>query len=377
MFNYIPGYILYLTAIIASALVSAYSVRKILLITRSRKIYDLPDDTRKIHGGGIPSLGGIGIFIGYIMIATFFWPGRPMFANYIIPSTILLFFTGIYDDLMNMRPYKKLVAQLLASAITVYFADIRIVSLNGIFGIGELPYLTSCFLTTLGCTLFINAFNFIDGIDGLACVMALLYTMIPGVLFGFMHVDGVAWVCFSLAGATLGLLFYNIAPAKIYMGDTGSMLLGFTIFVLSVLFIKEYGTHSSELPMIHSPQAAMMITFSILFMPVYDALRVFILRASRGISPFKADRTHLHYYLLDAGFTHSQSVLIIFTINILIIAAAYLMQDLNPVVTLSGMVLLASMALLVIYILRQKHLAKATPLPRNIPGKGAGAQSAI
>src|ERR1017187_7247477 len=103
MFNSVPAYILYVTAIIGSALISMYSVRKILLITRSRKIYDIPDDTRKIHGAEIPSLGGIGLFIGYFMVATFFWPEQHMFVNYIIPSSILLFFTGIYDDLMNMR----------------------------------------------------------------------------------------------------------------------------------------------------------------------------------------------------------------------------------------------------------------------------------
>ena len=230
MINYIPAYILYTAAILASALISSYSVRKILFITRSHKIFDIPDDTRKIHGAEIPSLGGIGIFIGYISVAVLCWPVRHLPLNYFLPSTILLFFTGIYDDLMNMRPYKKLVAQLLAVAFTVFFADVRITSLFGLFGVGTMPYMLSYLITVVGCTLFINAFNFIDGIDGLACVLAILYTGVLGILFCPIH-EGLALVSFSLAGATLGLLIFNLSPAKIYMGDTGSMLLGFSIFI--------------------------------------------------------------------------------------------------------------------------------------------------
>jgi UDP-GlcNAc:undecaprenyl-phosphate GlcNAc-1-phosphate transferase len=360
MLNYLPPYILYPIATIVAALISMYSVRKILFITRNHKIYDVPDDTRKIHGAEIPSLGGIGIFIGYILVASLVWPGQLLPVNYFLPSTALLFFTGIYDDLMNMSPSKKLVAQLVASAITVYFADIRIVSLYGMFGIETLPYWVSLFITTIGCTLFINAFNFIDGIDGLACVTAILYMGIFGVLFASLDFKGVAWLAFSLAGGTAGLLTYNFSPAKIYMGDTGSMLLGFTVFILGVLFVHVYAhppLHGAIAgsSFIQSEAGAAMLLLSILFLPVYDALRVFILRASRAKSPLRADRTHLHYYLLDAGFTHSQAVLIIVSINVVIIGIALLMQAMSLALALMAMVAFTSLALLIIYRLRQKN----------------------
>jgi len=337
-----------------------YAVRKTLFIMTQRKIFDIPDNTRKIHGASIPSLGGIGVFIGYIAVATFFMYSGNAGWYYIIGSTVLLFFTGVYDDLMNMRPSKKLIAQLIAAAITIYFADIRISSFYGVFGIGELPYWWSIVLTVVCCTLFINAFNFIDGIDGLACVLGILYTGSLGILFGCMSVVGIVGIALGLAGATLGLLFYNKAPAKIYMGDTGSMFLGFTVFILSVLFLNTYPLHSSDTIslVIHSKQGAFIMTCAILFLPVYDAIRVFIIRASTGTSPLKADRTHLHYYLLDAGFTHSQSMLIILSTNVLIIGLGLLMQEMNPVVILLGMLLLASAVLFVIYRLRQRHLAK-------------------
>ena len=144
------------------------------------------------------------------------------------------------------------------------------------------------------------------------------------------------------------------------MGDTGSMFLGFTIFIFSVLFLNWYnGPEVNSIShYIHSPQNAFILIFAMLFLPVFDALRVFILRASRGISPLKADRTHLHYYLLDAGFTHTQSVMVIVGTNMVIIILAYLQQDMNPYLVLSLITLVASVALFIIYMLRQKKLVK-------------------
>lgn len=357
----LPIYIYYLAAIAASAAISIYTIGKIMFITRKRKIYDMPDDIRKIHGVGIPTLGGIGIFIGYVITAAFFWPRSHYFMPVILASSVILFFTGIYDDIMNMRPSNKLVAQLTASFITVYFANIHIDSLYGLLGINALPYWPAIIFTTICCTFFINVFNFIDGIDGLAGVLATLYMGLLGILFVLTGHEAVAGISFALAGATIGLLYYNIAPAKIYMGDTGSMFLGFTIFIFSVLFLNWCnGPELNSLShYIHTPQNAFMLIFAMLFLPVFDALRVFVLRASKGISPLKADRTHLHYYLLDAGFTHTQSVMVIAGTNILIIVVTYLLQDMNPYLVLSLITILTSAVLLIIYKLRQKNLSKA------------------
>ena len=288
---------------------------------------------------------------------------------YVLCSSVILFFTGIYDDIMNMRPSKKLVAQLIASFITIYFAHIRIESLYGLFGIGLLPSWAGIILTVICCTFFINVFNFIDGIDGLAGSLAVLYLGLLGLAFASTGHDAAAGISFALMGATVGLLFYNIAPAKIYMGDTGSMFLGFTIFIFSVLFMNwsvsafmENLVSGSEVyhiaRYIHNPQSAMVLAFAMLYLPVFDGIRVFILRASRGISPLKADRTHLHYYLLDAGFTHTQSVLVIVSTNILMIFLAYLLQDANPLLTISAITVLAGVVLFVIYGLRQKKLGR-------------------
>lgn len=351
-----PPYVLYLAAILVSAVMSMYSVKKIIFITQHRKIYDIPDNIRKIHGANIPSLGGIGIFIGYVIAASFF-----IFPSwfYVIASSVILFFTGIYDDIMNMRPSKKLLAQLVASLLAVYFADIRITDMHGLFGLQIIPNWLSVGIITFCCTFFINVFNFVDGIDGLACFLAILYTGLLGLLFAIMGEVNMAGVSFGLMGATAGLLYYNFPPAKIYMGDTGSMMLGFSIFLLSILFIHTYPGHSINITsIVISTNGAIIVVTSILFLPVFDALRVFALRAAKGISPLNADRTHLHYYILDAGFNHSQAGLIIISASLIMILAGYLLQNVSLLLAFTCFTAISSVFIGIIAIMRRKRQRK-------------------
>ncbi len=347
MISPLPPYLLYLAAAIVSVVISLYAVRKIIFITRSRKIFDIPDNVRKFHGDQIASLGGIGIFAGYMVASAFF-----MYLEwyYVVAASVILFFTGVYDDIMNMRPSKKLIAQLVAATITVVLADIRITSLYGIGGIWELPYYASVILTIIGCTFFINVFNFMDGIDGLACSLGILYTGITAALFAILGDQNMAGISLSLLGATVGLLYYNIAPARIYMGDTGSMVLGLTIFTLCTALLNLYGSgqNTHNVSFIHSSQGMMSIIAALIFLPVFDALRVFALRLKRGVSPLLADRTHIHYYLLDAGFSHTAAVILIVSLNILLVVLAWLTQDLSPVLTFAilAMAMSASMFLI-------------------------------
>jgi UDP-GlcNAc:undecaprenyl-phosphate/decaprenyl-phosphate GlcNAc-1-phosphate transferase len=345
MIGPVPTYILYPAAVIVSAIISLYAVRKIIFITVHRGLFDIPDNIRKIHGTQIPSLGGIGIFAGYMIASAFF-----MYLEwyYVVAASVILFFTGIYDDIMNMRPSKKFVSQIIASAIIVFLADVRITSLYGIGGIGELPYPVSAALTLFCGTFFINVFNFMDGIDGLACALAILYTCITAVLFAGMGDENLAGISLSIMGATIGLLYYNIAPARIYMGDTGSMMLGLTIFTLVVSCVNLYNTGQNTHPItfIHSTQSIFLILLSLLFLPVYDAIRVFFLRIASGVSPLLADRKHIHYVLLDAGFSHSGAVLFISGSTVSIVAMTWLLQDLNPLL----LVLLMTIATSLLYM---------------------------
>lgn len=308
-----PLYVYCFASVIISLAVSLYAVKKIIFITRKRKIFDIPDNVRKIHGEQIPSLGGVGIFIGFMSTIPFFIPYNIGGWNYVIISTVILFFTGIYDDIMNMRPSKKLLAQLLASGITVYFANLSL-EMAQVFGIdGLLAIYINLVFTTVCCTFFINVFNFIDGIDGLACMSAMLYGGIAAILFWITGYESSACISLALVGACAGLLYFNYAPAKVYMGDTGSMLVGFVVFVLFVMFIRQVPSEAPE--WLSTEHSRVVLVCAVLFMPVFDALRVFVLRMRKGISPLKADRRHLHYYLLDAGQSHASAAWLLILVN--------------------------------------------------------------
>jgi UDP-N-acetylmuramyl pentapeptide phosphotransferase/UDP-N-acetylglucosamine-1-phosphate transferase len=350
----LPPYLLYLAAVVTSVAISLYAVRKIIFITRSRKIFDIPDNVRKFHGDQIASLGGIGIFAGYMVASAFF-----MYLEwyYVVAASVILFFTGVYDDIMNMRPSKKLIAQLVAASITVLLADIRITSLYGIGGIWDLPYYVSVALTIIASTFFINVFNFMDGIDGLACSLGILYTGVAAALFAILGDQNMAGISLSLLGATAGLLYYNVAPARIYMGDTGSMVLGLTIFTLCTALLNLYGSgqNTHNISLIHSSQGLTSIISALIFLPVFDALRVFVLRVRKGVSPLLADRTHIHYYLLDAGFSHTAAVIFIVSVNISLVVLAWLAQDLSPLLTFA--ILTVAMSLVMFLVAKKRASA--------------------
>ncbi len=336
MLSQIPNLFWFPAAILIAFIISVYSVRKIIFITRKRKLYDVPDNVRKIHGQEIPSLGGVGIFTGFMATALFFAGNGLQGWPYLIISCVVLFFTGVYDDIMNMRPSKKLVAQLLASFLTIVCADIRLHSMYGLFGVGELSYWVSVLTTTLLCTFFINVFNFIDGIDGLACMSAMLYTLATGIGLLALHQFREAFIAFSLFGATGGLLWFNYPPAKIYMGDTGSMLSGFCVFILSLLFVRAAEIGALGQGGLSSPAVGLIMVFALLFFPVYDAVRVFILRVRSGVSPLKADRLHLHYLLIDGGMSH--------------VVAGWLLVAVNLITVLLVMAGISLMPLLIVFL---------------------------
>ncbi|HXS36201.1 MAG TPA: MraY family glycosyltransferase [Flavipsychrobacter sp.] len=355
----LPPYIVYLLAFICSLTVSLISIPKIIYISKRKRLFDIPDNNRKVHLNIIPNLGGVGIFFAYIIVTCLFI--TPLIFdkwNYIIASTILLFLTGINDDLITLSPSKKFLAQFVAAIITVCFADIRVNSLHGFLGIEQLPYWYSVSFSVIGCMFITNAFNLIDGIDGLAGSIGVLCTFSLGVCLAFVNNIGAACISFALMGAIVGFLRYNIAPAKIFMGDTGSLLIGFTISILSILFVHAYNVDTPLASVVHSHKGSLIVTLAILSIPVFDSFRVFSTRIARGGSPFKADRTHLHHYLLDLGYTHSGSVSILITSNILVITVALLVQDCDPNIALASIVALALGLFTILYSMRKKKLEK-------------------
>ncbi len=326
-------------------LVFATSFLVVLLATPSlikvailKRLFDAPGDTRKLHTRMIPTIGGIIIFAGTLFSFSLWFPSKTIHDpvvlfnamkdyKFIVSTLLVMFFVGVKDDIIGTAPVKKLVAHLIVGMVLVLMADIRIVSMHGIFGIYILEYWASIFLSLFTYIVVVNAFNLIDGVDGLAGGIGFIVSSAFGAWFALAGDPVMAALAFSLSGALLGFLMFNFSPAKLFMGDSGSLTIG---LIISILAIKLIGFDVSAIQNpfvlnISKPVFAM----AVLVYPLVDTLRIFIYRAVRGVSPFSADRNHIHHRLIDIGCTHRQTAVILYSINILIIALTLSLTYIN------------------------------------------------
>jgi UDP-GlcNAc:undecaprenyl-phosphate GlcNAc-1-phosphate transferase len=304
----------------------------IIRVARERRIYDRPNE-RSSHAEPTPSLGGIGIFAGTIC-AIVLWTPLETFGvlQYILAAFVLIFLIGVMDDLLPLSPTKKFSGQLLVAIILAYKANVNITSFYGLFGIYDLPELTSFALSIVVIIAIINSFNLIDGIDGLAGSIGLLACAAWGAWFLAVGSAGLAVVAFSLAGAIVAFMKYNFSPAKIFMGDTGSMLIGTVCAILAISFIEMNHQVAERLPIIF--EAAPAIAVGILILPLYDTVRVFVQRIIKGRSPFSPDKTHIHHLLLDLGMSHMKATAVLLVVNIVFIIGTVVLNSFGTAILL-------------------------------------------
>lgn len=285
----------------------------IIKVGRIRGVLEQPTDHR-IHRRAVPTFGGLGIFAG-AFFSVLLWTPYYYSENYryILSALIIILLIGAKDDLVPMTPYKKLIGQIVACILLIIFADIRLTSFYGVFGLYELSYLYSVLFTLFTMIVIINAFNLIDGINGLSGSVTTLVALFFGIWFMLVGRIELAIIALSLAGAMLAFLRYNVTPAKIFMGDTGSLLAGAVMAILAISFIEQHNLLGNS-P--YAFAAAPAVAFSLLILPLFDTLRVFILRVVKGKSPFKPDRNHIHHLLIDAGLSHGQAVSILMAFNV-------------------------------------------------------------
>jgi len=327
MTEYLHSYhlVYYITIVVFSILITVIAIPSILHVARARHLYDDLGHFRKQHDHGIPRLGGVAIFVSFTITSLLFsMTDRSLPINYLLTACIILFAMGLKDDLSGVNSRTKFFIQFLAALILVVMGDIRLTSMYGVFGIGALPYWPSVTLTVLTIILIINAFNLIDGIDSLAGATGVVASGCFAGLFIYMHQYELAAVSLAMAGALVGFLKFNITPAKIFMGDTGSLLIGLISAVMAIKFIELNKFTSITSPEIYSAPA---LSVAILIGPIFDTLRVFILRLYSGVSPFKADRKHIHHRMLRLGFTHLQAALILISLNLLCVTLALVFRS--------------------------------------------------
>ncbi|TAF34638.1 MAG: undecaprenyl/decaprenyl-phosphate alpha-N-acetylglucosaminyl 1-phosphate transferase [Cytophagales bacterium] len=316
-----------LLSLIISFLVSSFLLPEIIKVALRYDISDVPDE-RKIHVRKIPRFGGLAIFFGFmisVLLVTTYSEFRDIhLISYIIGSLLVVVAVGMRDDFLALRPLWKLVGQVLACVMVMFLAKVKLTSLYGFLGVYEINDFASYIITLFILIVITNAYNLIDGIDGLAGTLAILIFGFYGFWFAFLGSSYVSVLCFSIVGASLAFLRYNYSPAQIFMGDTGSLLLGFMAAVLTILFLQQnYLLIESNVFKINTPVA---LVCAILAYPLFDTLRVFVVRIFQGRSPFSPDRNHLHHHLLNVGFSHLNATFVILAVELVLVAFVFIVQ---------------------------------------------------
>lgn len=308
-----------------TALIVTYlGIPSIIIVANRKHLFDKPDE-RKIHDSDKPTLGGLGIFAGLIFAFTFWasWTGQLLDSSlsYILSAVFILFFIGIKDDLAPLTAIKKFIGQLVSASIVVFLANLNIDTLFGFFGIYQLPYFISVLLSIFTIVLVINAFNLIDGVDGLAGGLGLIAALNFGFIFFLAHDITYALLAFALGGALLGFLKFNFSPAQIFMGDTGSLILGLMLSVFSIRYLHLCADPASLLQVYHLNPA---FCITLLIIPLFDTLRVFIIRIVNKRSPFSPDRNHIHHMIMNLNMSHSRVCFILYCAQLLFIIVGIL-----------------------------------------------------
>lgn len=316
---------LIICSFITSFGITFLAIPSIIKIAEIKHLFDEPDE-RKTHKQKVPTLGGLAIFAGLIFSLTF-WSSQKEIVElqYIISSIMILFFMGMKDDLFNLVAYKKLAGQLIASFIIVHWANIKITSFYGIFGINDLALIPSYVFSILTIVVITNSFNLIDGIDCLAGTVGIIAATTFGIWYYQVGMTQYVILSAALIGSLLAFLYYNKTPARIFMGDTGSLIVGVVLALMAVKFIEM--NRLKPLEDINKIRGVPSVTIGILIIPLFDTLRVFTLRILQGRSPFSADRNHLHHLILNLGFTHLQTTGILAVFNVIAIAFVFSAQN--------------------------------------------------
>jgi len=332
--------------------ITFFAIPIIIQVARQKKLFDEPDE-RKVHKVVIPTLGGLGIFAGFILAMLLGVPKTTISSElqYFAAAAIVIFFVGIKDDILILSASKKFLGQLIAACIIIKFGGIHLTNMHGFLGLHTIPRIASGILTLFTVLVIINSFNLIDGIDGLAGSLGLLTTLIFGTYFFYAGDVMYSIMAYSMAGSLIGFLVYNFSPAKIFMGDTGSLLIGLVNSILVIKFINIAGNPTS---LVFFPSAP-AIGFAILIVPLFDTLRVFSLRLLDKRSPFSADRTHVHHFLLDLGLTHRTITLSCVATNIAFIAMAFFLRNMGTTIVIGVLLTTAFISTLIIYYSRPKN----------------------
>ena len=314
-----------LTAFILAFFVAWATFPTILKVSEVKQLMDEPG-SRSVHSIKTPTLGGIGLFFSLAVVITSMGSLlNTKILMLLLGGMTVLFFLGLKDDLLVLAPRTKLLGQLLVASVLIIFTDTRIDGFFGIFGITTLPYILSVGFTLFVYILIINAYNLIDGVDGLAGTLAAFACAAFAFLFLKTQDVSMATIAVATIGSLLPFLRLNFSSKrKIFMGDTGSMIIGFLVAFFVVRFMSEAQIYRTSIYYNSAP----VLALAIVFFPLLDTLRIFFIRAViHKKSPFEADRNHLHHNFLRLGYSHKQTTACVVIINAVLFVLVLLFKD--------------------------------------------------
>lgn len=304
---------------IGSFLLTYLTIPRIIGVVEYKRLMDNPNQ-RSSHKSKTPTLGGIAFYY-VIILALFFIRDRDVFdeAMYILPALTILFIVGLKDDLVVLSPGSKLIAQILAISFILVNESFTIFSLNGFLNINEIPYYLYLAIGGFMMLTIINSYNLIDGIDGLASIVGIVIMIIYTTIFYLSDEPFYALISITMNACLMAFFGFNISSdKKIFMGDTGSLIVGFIISVLTLKFLALKPESYQGLPFLL--ENAPLIAISILIVPLFDTARVFTIRIANKKGPFSPDRNHVHHVLIDFwGLSHKQASFIIGCFNLIFV----------------------------------------------------------
>ena len=327
-------------SLITAFVITYVAIPKVIFFAEKLRLLD-EAGIRASHKGSTPIFGGIAIFSG-IIFSLLFWADIENI-QYLLVSILIVFFVGFIDDLLVLSPFKKIVGQVIATSIIIFLGDLKIDNMHGVLGIYDLPIWIGVLFTIFVVIVITNAFNLIDGVDGLAAGVGVISSFSFGIIAVLMEQSEMAIISFTLVGALLGFLKYNLYPAKIFMGDTGSVVVGMILSILAINSIR-YGLVTESIKLINKGP---LLAIVLLAIPLFDSLRVFVVRIFKGKHPLSPGREHIHHTLLDLGFGHKKTSFILYFSSISIIVFSYFLLDVNVNI---GIGILALISFILLYI---------------------------
>ncbi|WP_417359532.1 glycosyltransferase family 4 protein [Galbibacter sp.] len=331
--------------LVGAFLLTFFTIPKIIGVVEYKKLMDSPNH-RSSHKKVTPTLGGVAFYYGLIL-AIFFLKGQDMYdeAIYLVPAITILFIIGLKDDLVVLSPLTKLAAQIIAVSFILASDSFTIHSLHDFLGINEIPYFVYLLIGGFLMITIINAYNLIDGIDGLAAMVGIVILTMYTIIFYLSHEYFYSLLCIALTACLSAFLYYNLSKTKkIFMGDTGSLIVGFMIAMFTLKFLALNPSDYRALPF--HLDSAPLVAMGILIVPLFDTARVFTLRIANKKGPFSPDRNHTHHVLVDyLKLSHRQASCTIAGFNLIFVVILIIMGSASSNLWMIIMLLFTCIAL--------------------------------